>query len=63
MEKIKKNRFLQNLKSQAEEHPLETIIIAGVAVTAAAKLMAASTERKRANAWDKEVNRRIEMSR
>jgi hypothetical protein len=51
-------KFANNLKIQAENNPLVAILIAATAVTAAAKLIEASTERERSKTWAKEVNRR-----
>lgn len=58
MEKIKQNRFYQNLKTQVEEHPMESIAIAGATALAVAKVMQANTERKNSKTWKKEVERR-----
>lgn len=50
--------YINNLKRQAEEHPLEAAGIAVLAITALTKLMNAETERKNSKSWAKEVDRR-----
>lgn len=62
MKKIKESRFYQNLKLQVEDHPMETIVVAGATALAIAKVMQANTERKNAKTWEKEVDRRTKMS-
>lgn len=57
-EKITNSRFYRNLKTQVEEHPMEAIMIASLAATAAAKMMQSNTNRRNSKTWEKEVDRR-----
>lgn len=57
-EKITNSRFYRNLKAQVEEHPMESIMIASIAATAAAKLMQSNANRRNSKTWEKEVDRR-----
>lgn len=56
-----KKKF-EDLKAKAsqlmQEHPLETLAVASVAVTAVAKLISSVTEARNASVWKREVNRR-----
>lgn len=53
-----KNKFLNNLKTWAEENPAAAITIATVATIAASRIMDANTARSNSKAWTKEVDRR-----
>ena len=55
-------KFIDNLKRQAEENPLMAIVVGIAAVSAAAKLLDASTERSRAATHSREIDRRIRNS-
>jgi hypothetical protein len=55
---MKNNRFIQNLKYQAEENPLAAIAICTAAAAMLLKLMQASTEYNNSKTWEKEVERR-----
>lgn len=55
-------KYTDRLKATFEQYPLETIAISAAALTAAAKIMQANTERKNAKTWAKEVDRRRMMS-
>jgi len=57
------NRFLTNLRRQAEENPVIAIGVGAAAVTALSKLLSASNENRNSKAWAKEVNRRVATSR
>lgn len=50
--------YIDRLKVQAEENPLFALAIAAGVATAAAKLMQANTDRKNAQSWAREVERR-----
>lgn len=52
-------QFATNLKNAAIAHPIETIIVATLAVTAAAKLIDAAGHARGSNAYAKQVNSRI----
>lgn len=51
-------RFIDNLKHQAEENPVLAMGVAAGLVTATSKLIDALTNAKNANAWKQEVARR-----
>ena len=51
------------IKQAWDENPLAVIAVGALAVTAAAKLMDANTNRVNAHAWKKEVDRRERTSR
>lgn len=50
------------LKNQVEQNPLVAAGIATAALTGIVKLMNANTNRKNANTWKKEVDRRSKKS-
>jgi len=52
------NRFLENLRRQAEENPILALGVGAAAVTAVSKLIHVGTERKNSTTWAKEVDRR-----
>lgn len=52
-------KFIDNLKRTAEEHPVATIAVAAMAVTAAAKLIDAMGHAAGSAAYAKQVNHRI----
>lgn len=52
------NNAWNKLKDAWNENPLAVIAAAGIAATAVAKLMQASTEARNARTWKKEVDRR-----
>lgn len=54
-----KNKAIQLMK----ERPLETIVVASMAVTAAAKLINSATEARNSSTWKKEVERRERKER
>jgi hypothetical protein len=56
------NRFLENLKAQAEANPLVAVGIAATLLHGAAKLMEANTQRTYAKAHVKEIDRRVAQS-
>lgn len=55
------NRFVQNLKAQAEANPIVAIGVAAALLTAAGKLMDANTARSAAKTHSREIDRRIAM--
>ncbi len=52
----------ERLKQAFEENPLAVIAIGALAVTAAAKLLEATTSARNSKAWQTEVNRRMMMT-
>lgn len=54
-------KAIDKLKQAWEENPMQVIVVAAVAATAAAKLIDASTSVRNSRAWNKEVDRRIMM--
>ena len=56
------NRFLENLKTQAQENPILAIGVTAALLTATSKLMDANTQRAYAKAHEKEIDRRIAQS-
>lgn len=51
-------KFLENLKSQAEENPVLAMGVAAGLLTAVSKLMEAHTNMKNSKSWDRETKRR-----
>lgn len=56
------NRFVENLKKQAQENPIVAVGVAAALLTATSKLMEANTQRTYAKAHVKEIDRRIAQS-
>jgi len=52
------SRFVENLKSQAEENPTLALGIAAGLITALAQLYSSRTAAKNSKVWAKEVHRR-----
>jgi hypothetical protein len=52
------NRFLDNLKQQAEDNPVLALGVGAGLITAIAKLVDSTVSAKNARAWAKEVARR-----
>jgi hypothetical protein len=52
------DRFINNLKHEAEENPIFAIGVAAGLITAISKLMDASADTRNSRAWAKEVARR-----
>jgi hypothetical protein len=52
------NRFLENLKREAEENPVIALGVAAGLVTAISQLVNASANKRNSTSWRKEVNRR-----
>jgi len=57
------NRFLENLQRQAEENPMVAMGIAAALITAITKLNDSRVNSRNANAWAKEVDRRVRTSK
>lgn len=57
------NKAWTKIKKTWEENPIQVIIVASLAATAAAKLIDASTSARNAKAWQIEVNRRVMMGK
>lgn len=57
------DRFLDNLKHQAEENPVVALVVAGGLITAISKLIDSSVNARNSKAWQKEVDRRIKQSK
>lgn len=55
-------RFINNLKRQAEENPIVMLGVAAAVITATSKLMDSNTARLAAKTHAKEVARRIAKS-
>lgn len=51
-------KFLDNLKRQAEENPILALGVGAAVATAASKLLHAGAEHRNSKAWTKEVDRR-----
>jgi hypothetical protein len=52
------NRFLENLKREAEENPVLALGIAAGLITAISQLMNASANKRNSASWQREVDRR-----
>jgi hypothetical protein len=52
------NRFLENLKHQAEENPVFALGVAAGLITAISQLVNASSNKQNARSWDRETARR-----
>lgn len=57
------NRFLENLKREAEENPVIALGVAAGLVTAISQLVNASANKRNSASWRKEVNRRDRKTR
>lgn len=57
------NKALDKIKQAWDENPLAVITIGAFAVTATAKLIDATTSARNSRAWQKEVDRRVMMSK
>jgi len=53
----------KKIKLRFEEEPMEVILIASFAATAASKLINATSNARSRKTWDREVSRRERMSR
>lgn len=56
-------KFLENLKAQAEENPVMALAVAAGCMTAASKLINAYGQSKGSRAYAKDVERRIRASK
>lgn len=56
-------KFLDNLKAQAEANPVVALGAGAVFIQAVSKLLSTNTQRKNAKTWEKEVDRRAKASR
>lgn len=56
------NRYLENLKKQAEANPLVAVGVTAALLQAMSKLMEANTQRTYAKAHVKEIDRRVAQS-
>lgn len=52
------NKFVNNLKRQAEENPVLAVVVGAGLVTATSKLVSAVSDSRNSRAWAKEVARR-----
>lgn len=57
------DRFIDNLKRQAEENPVVALGVAAVLITAISKLIDSSGNARNSRAWEKEVARRAMKDR
>lgn len=53
------NKFIDRLKKEWDENPLQTLIVCSLAVTAAAKLIDAASAAQGRRAYAKQVNYRV----
>lgn len=60
-ESLTMNRFIDNLKAQAEQNPVVVLGVAAALFSSTAKLMDANTARVSAKTHAREVDRRIAM--
>lgn len=56
-------KFIDNLKTQAEANPIVALGVGAAVVQAATKLLNANTSRSNAKTWKREVNRRTKSSK
>jgi hypothetical protein len=52
------NKYIDNLKRQAQENPMAALAVAAVVITAITKLMQANNDRQNSQTWKREVDRR-----
>jgi len=57
------NKITDKIKQAWEENPLAVIAVGALAVSAAAKFIDATTSARNSKAWQREVDRRIMMSK
>jgi hypothetical protein len=57
------NKFLENLKRQAEENPIGALVVSSIVMTAASKLIKSYGETSGSRAYAKQVNYRIKNRR
>lgn len=56
---MKNNKIVQKIKATFEEHPVECIVVASLAVTAVAKLIDATSAAQGRRAYAKQVDYRV----
>lgn len=56
-------KFIDNLKRQAEDNPMLAVGVGAAFVQATTKLLSASAQHRNSKAWKKEVDRRTKSSR
>lgn len=59
MNNIKNSKFVANLKRQAEENPVLTLMAAATVITAVAKLVDAHGHNAGSRAYAKQINRKF----
>lgn len=52
------DKFIENLKHQAEENPVVALAVAAGLITAVSKLIDSGSNARNAKAWDRETVRR-----
>jgi hypothetical protein len=57
------DKFIENLKTQAEENPVLALGVAAALITAVSKLVGATNDTRNSRAWAQEVQRRIRDSK
>lgn len=57
------NRFLDNLKRQAEENPVFALGVAAGLVTAISQLVNSGANARNSRAWQREVARRVKKTK
>ena len=55
-------KFLDNLKRQAEENPIFALATGAAVIQTVTKLVQTNTQRRNAKVWKKEVDRRVKKS-
>lgn len=61
MEKLQNNKFLMNLKREAENNPMLTIAIGAAFITACSKFIDAAGHSAGSRAYARQVEHRIKM--
>lgn len=56
------DRFIENLKNQAEANPVLAMGVAAALITSTSKLIDSLANAKNSKAWAKEVDRRVKKS-
>lgn len=57
------DKFIENLKHQAEENPVLALGVAAALITAVSKLVGATNDTRNSRAWAQEVQRRVRDSK
>lgn len=57
--RVRSNRFLNNLREYAEEHPVETLMVVGSLLVASGRLINTVAKARGSHAYARQVNYRI----